>query len=34
MCGICGELRFDGQRVDLNIIRRMMARTQKRLLYQ
>jgi len=30
MCGICGELRFDGQRADLNIIQRMMARLKTR----
>jgi len=30
MCGICGELRFDGQEADLAAIRRMTARLERR----
>jgi asparagine synthase (glutamine-hydrolysing) len=30
MCGICGELRFDGSQPDLNIIKRMSAKIARR----
>ncbi|MBL3527960.1 MAG: N-acetylglutaminylglutamine amidotransferase [gamma proteobacterium endosymbiont of Lamellibrachia anaximandri] len=30
MCGICGELRFDGESADLGAIRRMTARLERR----
>lgn len=30
MCGICGELRFDGQKADVAAVKRMMARLERR----
>ena len=30
MCGICGELRFDGARPDLGAVARMTSRLEKR----